>query len=193
MATIGWWGIEMQITPDPWISCGLHAFHAIRRLNMPVIRGAIDNIYINEVVTKFGKKEATQFVIGGVKYSGGFKKWDVHKGDLVEVTYSVNAKGYNDIDKMDVVKVEGLESASKVVSRQQVPKTFPIDPLAPERAINRQNALTNAVNYVHYAAQHDVLPLAPPEEVILIAREFEAYTTGDSDAAEAYRMVRNGE
>jgi hypothetical protein len=64
-------------------------------------------------------------------------------------------------------------------------KTFPIAALDPSRAINRQNALTNAVNFVTTTA----VPEASPDDVIQVARLFEAYTTGDLDAEEAQAML----
>lgn len=60
-------------------------------------------------------------------------------------------------------------------------RTFPVAPTAPERTINRQNALTNAVSFLG----KDPKKVVSPDEVIEVARMFEAYTTGDLDAAEA--------
>ena len=60
-------------------------------------------------------------------------------------------------------------------------RTFPVAPLAPERTINRQNALTNAVNFFGSGSAKDV----STSEVIGAARLFEAYTTGDLDQQEA--------
>lgn len=62
-------------------------------------------------------------------------------------------------------------------------RTFPVHPLAPERTINRQNALTNAVAYLRDSE-------VSPEQVIDVARIFEAYTTGDLDAQEAEAAVK---
>jgi len=55
-------------------------------------------------------------------------------------------------------------------------RTFPVGKSAPERTINRQNALTAAVNYCKDGYS--------PEQVIDVARMFEAYTTGDLDKSE---------
>lgn len=57
-------------------------------------------------------------------------------------------------------------------------RTFPVGALAPERTINRQNALTNAIAY-HKDADVDT------NIIINTARIFEAYTTGDLDQQEA--------
>ena len=70
-------------------------------------------------------------------------------------------------------------------SANSTARTFPVAPLAPERTINRQNALTNAVAY--FAHFEDGVPT--PENVIEVARKFEAYTTGDLDLEEAKREM----
>lgn len=62
-------------------------------------------------------------------------------------------------------------------------RTFPVAPLAPERTINRQNALTNAVAYFTGVYEGDGKISA--EDVVRTARIFEAYTCGDVDAEEA--------
>jgi hypothetical protein len=61
---------------------------------------------------------------------------------------------------------------------------FPVHPLAYERALDRRNALTNAVAF--YAHFDEALT---PDNVIAVARKFEAYTTGDLDLEEAKREM----
>lgn len=61
---------------------------------------------------------------------------------------------------------------------QRYQKTFPIAALDPARAINRQNALTNSVNF--HSGQDGV----DADQIIHTARLFEAYTTGDLDEEE---------
>jgi len=56
-------------------------------------------------------------------------------------------------------------------------RSFPVAALAPERTINRQNALTASVNYAAEGTS--------PEGIIELARYFESYTTGDLDVEEA--------
>ena len=63
-------------------------------------------------------------------------------------------------------------------------RTFPVAPLAPERTINRQNALTAAVNY-----HTNIATGSNREEIIETARYFEAYTTGDLDLADAQEAI----
>jgi hypothetical protein len=98
-----------------------------------------------------------------------------------EVSFDDGGKNY-----IKYFKITGKGAAPSGGSSSGGPKApvgrqFPVAPLAPERTINRQNALTNAVKYV---AGID-LALSSKEEVVAIARYFEAYTTGDLDAQEA--------
>ena len=164
---------------------------------MPVIKGTVEKIYVNDRNVKGSIKQAMNFKINGDNYSGGFKKWVVNEGDEVEVTYEVNAKGYNNITKMDIVGTGGLVSghAPRAAPTPRGGRSFPVEPLAPERTINRQNALTAAVaTYVGLygpmeagsEADYDVVT----SEVVGIARAYEAYTTGDTDREEALRRLK---
>lgn len=54
---------------------------------------------------------------------------------------------------------------------------FPIHARAYERALDRRNALTNAVAMASYSTV-----AVSPEDIIELARKFEAYTTGDLEA-----------
>jgi len=63
-------------------------------------------------------------------------------------------------------------------------RTFPVRGTAPERTINRQNALTNAVQYTN-----EVFTSATVDEVLDVARQFEAYTCGDLDITEALEEI----
>lgn len=67
-------------------------------------------------------------------------------------------------------------------------QTFPIPADHPDRAITRQNALTNAVNYACSTMDKD--SPSTVSEVIEIARMFEAYTTGDLDVEEAKQAMQ---
>ena len=168
---------------------------------MPVIQGTVQAVYKNEVGTKFGMKETCKFKINDSFYSGGFKKWDIREGDRVEVTFETNAKGYNDIKRMDRIlpdgtstdgtisvaprpEVERYTEKAVVGNKQWTADTFPMDAFAPKRSINRQNALTNAVAYANEREDHMSV-----EDIIQVARQFEAYTTGDMDVEEAKKLA----
>lgn len=142
--------------------------------------GTISKIYGNKVNTPYGEKTAYAYVIEGQRYSGGFKRWSGNEGDEVTIDYEVNAKGYNDIKKMFVTgkgSVETTKGEVKVMNKRE----FPVPPLAPERTINRQNALTAAAKLFgeHGIDNADLESLA--EDIIKVARMFENYTTGDAD------------
>lgn len=159
---------------------------------MEELQGVIEAKEPRKVNTQWGPKDTVNFVIGGDTYSGGFKKWDnVNVGDEVFVTFQTTAQGYRNIKGLTVVQA----GSGGPVPSSPAPKSgsgggynkgrsFPVEPLAPERTINRQNALTAAVNFhVHQADG------TTKEEIIETARYFEAYTTGDLDLAEAKAMA----
>ena len=60
---------------------------------------------------------------------------------------------------------------------------FPIHPGAYERALDRRNALNAAVSYSEGRALVDT-----PEEIVKVARYFEAYTTGDLERIKVENM-----
>lgn len=76
-------------------------------------------------------------------------------------------------------------------------RQFPVPPLAPERTINRQNALTAAVRLYcelvedAFSSYSWSFPISSntDEAIIEIARKFEAYTTGDLDLEEAQKAI----
>lgn len=109
------------------------------------------------------------------------------KGDQIEFDSGPTGKYFS---KVKILGGGGTSSAptsvGKPVNREitsNTSRTFPVGPLAPERTINRQNALTNAVAF--YGTTGDC-----PEDIIAIARKFEAYTTGDLDLEEAKKALK---
>jgi len=73
-------------------------------------------------------------------------------------------------------------------------KVFPIPPLHGDRAIVRQNSVTNAtklVSDVLSKSKGDVDINDAAQLIIKIAREFEAYSCGDLDMAVAEEMVKD--
>ena len=152
--------------------------------NMPTVEGVVSAISKKERKTAYGQKVATSFQVDGKWYSGGFKTWEIDKGDEVRLSYETNAKGYDDVTGIAVLAKGAAPAVAAAQSGVPRPgRSFPIDALAPERTINRQNALTAAVNFVNHGGG------ATTEEVIKLARYFEAYTTGDLDRDEAQAMA----
>lgn len=100
---------------------------------------------------------------------------DVERGNNVAFDVKINGKYKNIQGNVKVTgNSGGTEESSDEVSG------FPIAQTASSRAINRQNALTNAVTIVgKYGEVEDVHEAA--DLIIEIAQKFEYYTTGDMD------------
>jgi len=154
---------------------------------MPTIEGVVSAVSVKERNTPYGQKKATSFQVDGNWYSGGFKVWEVDKGDRVRLTFETNQNGYHDVKGIAVL--EKGAPAAPTAAQSGAPRSgrsFPVDPLAPERTINRQNALTAAVAFCnHNAGPGEFLP----EDVVSVARAFESYTTGDLDRQEVEQMI----
>ena len=128
--------------------------------------------------SKFDQEKYTVQVNGN--YYNQKKEWMngtfPSKGDEVEF----DDGGAKYIKNLRIVSGGNGGGASAPVARSvnssPAGRTFPVGKSAPERTINRQNALTAAVNYCKDGYS--------PEQVIDVARMFEAYTTGDLDKSE---------
>lgn len=154
---------------------------------MPNIEGYVEAVSVKERTTKYGEKMATSFKVGDKWYSGGFKTWEVDKGDKVSLTFKENAKGY-----LDVTGIAVLEKGSPSLTKGQsgaprANRAFPVDALDPSRSVIRQNSLRHAINFCNNTdetgAGYNV------DDVINVARQFEAYSAGDLDREEAEKMI----
>jgi hypothetical protein len=156
---------------------------------MPITEGVVSAVSRKERNTPYGAKTATSFEVDGEWYSGGFKQWEVDKGDEVRVTWEENKDGYKQV-KGIAVTAKGVPTvAAAQTGVPRAGRSFPIAALAPERTINRQNALTAAVALTVGFKETLAPGTDTREEVINTARLFEAYTTGDLDAEEAKAML----
>lgn len=159
----------------------------------------IENITTKEVTTKFGPKPAYTITAGGERFSYGFKKPAFAIGDEVDFQYTENTYGKN----VDLASVQMLKKgagaptpSASTASPGKAPysppsKVFPIPPLHGDRAIVRQNSITNATkavaDFVEGGVIEDIDSYA--EMIIAVARKFEAYSCGDLDAQAAEAMV----
>jgi hypothetical protein len=159
----------------------------------------IENITTKEVTTKFGPKPAYTITAGGERFSYGFKKPAFAIGDEVDFQYTENTYGKN----VDLASVQMLKKgagaptpSASTASPGKAPysppsKVFPIPLLHGDRAIVRQNSITNATKAVcdfsGADGPEDIDSYA--EMIIAVARKFEAYSCGDLDAAQAEAMV----
>ena len=176
---------------------------------MRVENSVIRNITTRSVNTKFGPRNTSSLIVDEGTFQAGFGKLPVAVGDTCSFEFTNGSYGA-EIVKGSLVKAGGAAAPAPAapapaVKAPYVPKNsgvFPIPPLAPERSIIRQNALARATelvvettraNYDAYKAvsfegrklQHDALV----DEVVRLARKFEAYSAGDLDMAAAKAEV----
>ena len=165
----------------------------------------VEQISNKTVTTKFGPKPAYSIKCDGNWYSYGFKKPAFAEGAEVEFTFTENTYGKNvDLASLRVISSgsgkasmappsassEGAAPTPAGRSYGPPAKVFPIPALHGDRAIVRQNSLTNAVNLLKEDKEMaKSSPEARAEAIISIARMFEAYSCGDLDVAMAKEMV----
>ena len=115
--------------------------------------------------------------MGGNWYNNKFKEVDagISPGDTVEISIK-DGKFWNTVKSVGSGPVSYSAPTAVASSKKPVQGGFPVAIDHYSRAIIRQNALTNAVNY--YGASAGV----NPEEIIKVARFFETYTSGDIEA-----------
>lgn len=162
----------------------------------------IEDITTKQVTTKFGPKPAYTITAGGERFSYGFKKPAFAIGDEIDFQYTENTYGKN----VDLASVQMLKKgtgtptpSAPVASPAKAPysppsKVFPIPPLHGDRAIVRQNSITNATKAVSDFFGPGAASFSDHEDyanrIIAVARMFEAYSCGDLDAAQAEEMVK---
>lgn len=157
----------------------------------------IENITNKEVNTKFGPKPAYTIVCGGERYSYGFKKPMFNIGDTIDFQFTDNSYGKNvDLTSVQMVaKGTGAPTLTTTAAPSKAPysppsKVFPIPALHGDRAIVRQNSITNATKAVcDFASRDDLVLTDYAQTIIEIARMFEAYSCGDLDALAAEAMM----
>ena len=161
----------------------------------------IENITTKEVTTKFGPKPAYTITAGGERFSYGFKKPAFAIGDEVDFQYTENTYGKN-VDLASVQMLKKGTGAPTISASTATPgkapysppsKVFPIPLLHGDRAIVRQNSITNATKAVcdYLDSNDDVDTMQAYADLIIeIARKFEAYSCGDLDAAQAEELIK---
>lgn len=162
---------------------------------MSAISGVVNGISTKPVTTKFGTKPTYSINVDGEWFKCGFTKPKCNKGDEVSFEYTEGTYGKE-------VDMKSLTTGSAATTAPAVPKSapdgagrpafggkgvFPIPALDGQRAIVRQNALTNARELYAaskggkvYEFNRDVAA-----EIVSVARYFEAYACGDLDLAAA--------
>jgi hypothetical protein len=157
----------------------------------------IENITTKEVTTKFGPKPAYTIIANGERFSYGFKKPTFAIGDEIDFQFTVNTYGNNvDLTSVQMIKkgtgTPVTASASPAKAPYSPPsKVFPIPLLHGDRAIVRQNSVTNATKAMgDFISDKDGISIEDyASEILRVARMFEAYSCGDLDAQAAEAMV----
>lgn len=133
------------------------------------------------------RKDGKAFKLSGGDWYSAFKAEQLNgaqKGDTVEFQYKTNGNFKNIDGSVTRTGNGGGDAGSSPAPKRQYNagggRSFPVGKADGGRAINRQNALTNAVNFT--IANTGEGSFMTTEEVIEVARQFEAYTCGDTDA-----------
>jgi len=156
----------------------------------------IEQISTKSVKTKFGEKPTYSFKANGEWFKCGFKNPRVNAGDVVEFDFTEGAYG-KDVN-MDSFKKSGGGATAPAAAPARPAggggfggrsNVFPIPPLDGQRAIVRQNSLTNAVQLMKDTVDKKLSYEKQAEAIIAVARMFEAYSCGDADLAVAKAKV----
>lgn len=160
----------------------------------------VENITTKEVTTKFGPKPAYTIVANGERFSYGFKKPAFKIGDEIDFQFTENTYGKNvDLASVQLI-AKGTGAPAPSPSTSTAPakaygapaKVFPIPALHGDRAIVRQNSITNATKAVcdYFDSNDDITSVDEYADLIIqVARKFEAYSCGDLDMQAAEAMV----
>jgi hypothetical protein len=161
----------------------------------------VENITTKTVTTKYGPKPAYSIQANGEWFNYGFKKPTFNIGDTIDFKFTETTYG-KEIDhtslqmiskgdgKVTIVPSPMTTSPTPPARSSYTPPTkpFPIPPLHGDRAIVRQNALTNAREAINsLGSPTAVEDAAYADRIIAMARMFEAYSCGDLDLAEAMK------
>lgn len=135
------------------------------------------------VEAKSNKFDKYSILVDGNWYSSKFEI-KAERGDTVEFDSGGEGKKYCSKLKITAAGSGGGASASPRTTTSYSKGVFPVPLLDGSRAIIRQNAVTNAnAFFANNKGEYTV------NELIDLAREIEAYTTGDVEASRVAEKV----
>ena len=158
----------------------------------------VEAIGTKPVTTKFGEKTTYSFKGNdGQWYKLGFKKPQFAKGDEVEFEF-ISGKWGNEVTS--VLSAPTADADAPVVATAPAPRKaygggttggysrgqFPIPATDGQRSIIRQNSLSNSIKFFEANAMKLTI-----EEVLRLAKTFEAYSAGDDIAAAAKKALKD--
>jgi len=160
----------------------------------------VEAIGTKPVTTKFGEKSTYSFKGNdGQWYKLGFKKPQFAKGDEVEFEFT-SGKWGNEVTSVLSAPTADAD-APVVATTAPAPRkaygggtagggysrgTFPIPPTDGQRSIIRQNSLSNSIKFFEANAMKPSI-----DEVLRLAKTFEAYSAGDDIAAAAKKALKD--
>jgi hypothetical protein len=162
---------------------------------------AVEQVSQKDVTTRFGSKPTFSFKAGGEWFKTGFGRHGLNVGDVVSFSYTEGKYG-KEVDAKAIAK--GASSIATGAGTTATPGAvagaagsvaskpyssgskgvFPIPALDGQRAIVRQNSLTNAVKFAEFHPCDGDTTDERVNEIIRVARKFEAYSCGDLDQEE---------
>ena len=164
---------------------------------------------ISNGVVEAVRKDEKGLMIAGNWYSSFNAFSGITKGDVVSFNFAEKGQWKN--IKGPIEKVTGVavgDATASPVSAQPSPASqelpphymiargymnkvqmFPIPFDHPDRAIVRQNSLTNAVNLMSEFGTKGIVPKEAASQSLEIASIFENYSTGQLEMGEAERMI----
>ena len=159
----------------------------------------MNNVLVDEVQSR-GIGKGSGIVVMGLKYGcydpAKHNLDAINAGDVVTFAYKDTGKYKNVQGTINKVSA-GTGAPTTAPAKPFVPKgrsfgAFPIDPLDGQRSIIRQNSVTNAVNLMKaFPISGELSSDELAQDVISLARKFEAYSSGDLDKEEVDQAMKD--